>query len=317
MLDNESKINSNILESIVVICIMSIYIAYGASYLPLLIFFIPVPFVVLGIRNGIKTNLLSLALTLLIVQVLLSSTSGATLLLAFGPLSFVLNYCIKSRKTKGETIIMSTLSFLIPLIVLVLLGGQIANVDIIKEAEVQFNQYLEIQIEALDSMGLSKFEILEAQNIYRQLFVLIPSIVGLFSLFIALVNYNISVFIADKMGYGVVTKVRFSRFKLPNNILPGIAFMMLTGFIFRTLKINYHEAYLLNIAFLISTIFLLQGFAVIDYFLKKKGFKLLLRLIILIFIFMYILIPIGSIILFFIGVIDSIFDMRKIRKKNF
>lgn len=318
MLDNESKIKSNILESIVVICIMSIYIAYGASYLPLLIFFIPVPFVVLGIRNGIKTNVVSLLITLLIVQVLLSSTSGATLLLAFGPLSFVLNYCVKSRKTKGETIALSTISFLIPLIVLILLGGQIANVDIIKEAELVFNQYLELQVEALNSMGLTKFEIFETtnllENLYSQLLVLIPSLIGLFSLLIAFINYNISAYVVDKMGYGVVAKGSFSRFRLPNNILPGIAFMMLTGFIFRILNINYHEAFLLNITFLVSTIFSIQGFAVIDYFLKKKGFKFLLRLLIMIFIFIFI--PIGSIILFLIGVIDSIFDMRRIRRKK-
>lgn len=318
MLDKESKIKSSILESIVVICIMSIYIVYGASYLPLLILFIPVPFVVLGIRNGIKTNIVSLLITFLIVQVLLSSTSGATLLMAFGPLSFVLNYCIKSRKTKTETIIMSAVSFLIPLIALILLGGQIANVDFIKQAEVMLNQYLELQVEALESMGLSKLEILNTtnllENLYGELLVLIPSFIGLFSLFAAFINYTFSAFVARKLGYGVVAKGSFSRFKLPNNIIPGIALMMLTGFIFRILKVNYHEAFLLNITFLVSTIFLIQGFAVIDYFFKKKGFKFLLRLLILVFIFIFI--PIGGIILFLLGVFDSVFDMRKLRRKN-
>lgn len=317
-MDNESKIKSSILESIVVICIMSIYIVYGASYLPLLILFIPVPFVVLGVRNGIKTNIASLVITLLIVQVLLSSTSGATLLMAFGPLSFVLNYCIKSRKTKSETIIMSTVSFLIPLIALILLGGQIANIDIIKQAEIVLNQYLDLQVEALEGMGLSKLEILNTtnllENLYSELLVLTPSFIGIFSVFTAFINYTFSAFISRKMGYGVVAKGSFSRFKLPNNIIPGIAFMMIAGFIFRILKINYHEAFLLNITFLVSTIFSIQGFAVIDYFLKKKGFKLLLRLLILIFLFIFI--PIGGIILFLLGVFDSIFDMRKLRRKN-
>lgn len=316
-LKDENKINNNLLESIVVICIMSIYIVYGVSYLPLLIFLIPVPFVVLGIRNGIKSNIVSLVFTLLIVQILLSSSSGATLLLSFGPLSFMLNYCIKNRKSMRETIILSTLSFIIPFVLIILIEGQIANIDILKQAELQLNQFLEVQMEMLKEMGKSSYEILqtkyELQSIYDELLVLTPSLMGIFCVFVAYVNLSVSAFLIRKMGYGVVSKIGFSRFRLPNNIVSGIGIMLITGFIFRFLKVNYHQAFLFNISFLIGFIFLVQGLAVIDFFLKRKNINVVLRIVILAIVLM--VIPIGSL-LFFIGIFDSIFDIRKIRRKK-
>ncbi len=314
---DEGKAKWSILESIVVICIMSIYIAYGVNYLPLLIFIAPVPFIVLGIRNGLKVNIVSLAITLLIVQGLLSSTSGATLLIAFGPLSFVLNHAIKTRKTRTETILMATASFLLPFVLLILLEGQIANIDIIKEAEMAMNQFLSLQLESLQGMGLTNYELLQTkdqlESLYNELLVLIPSMLSIFSLFIAYVNFSISTLIIRKMGYGVVSKGSFSRFKLPNNIIPGIGIMFLTGFIFRLLKINYHQAFLLNITFLVGFIFLVQGLSVIDFSLKKMKMKIVFRIIILISLLMFV--PIGSVI-FIIGLFDSIFDVRKIRRKE-
>lgn len=310
----EDKIKPVILESIVIICIMAIYIAYGVNFPPLLIF-IPVPFVILGIRHDIRTNIVSLVLTLLIVQILLSSTSGATLLLAFGPLSFMINYCIKKRKSLSETLLFSTMAFLISFVVLILLGGEIA--DMLKEAEVGFNQYLNFQLESIKEMGLTDFNVLqtkyELQTLYKEILVLTPSLLSIFSLFIAYVNIAISTWGIRKMGYGVVSKGTFSRFKLPNNIIPGIALMLVTGYVFRILNINYHEAFLLNVSFLFGFIFLVQGLAVIDFFLKKTKANLLLRIVVLSFLLLFI--PAGSIILF-IGLFDSIFDIRKIRRKK-
>lgn len=316
-LDEENKIKSGILESIVVIGIMSVYIAYGVYFLPLLIFLIPVAYIVLGIRNGIKYNVVSLLITLAIVQILLSSSSGATLLIAFGPLTLTLNYLIKSRKTKAQTVLISTASFLIPFVIIILLGGEIANVDLVKEAEIVFNQeFIVAQLEALEEMGLTNHEILQAkyafEGAFNELLVLIPSLIMIFSLAIAYINYAFSTYAIRKMGYGTAPGGKLSRFKLPNNIILGVAIMMLTGYAFRLLEINYHEAFLLNVTFLVLVMFLIQGLAVVDFFLRKTKLNTFFRVIILILIVL--IIPIGSI-LFFIGMFDSLFDIRKMRRK--
>ena len=316
-MDEENKIKSGILESIVVICIMSIYITYGVYYLPLLIFLIPTAYTVLGIRNGIKYNIVSLLITLVIVQILLSSSSGATLLIAFGPLTLALNYLIKSRKTKAQTVLISTASFLIPFVIIILLGGEIANVDFVEEAKIIFNQeFIVAQLEALEERGLTNHEILQAryafEGAFNELLVLIPSLIMLFSLAIAYINYALSTYSIRKMGYGTVPSGKFSRFKLPNNIILGVAIMVLTGYIFRFFEINYHQAFLLNVTFLILVMFLIQGLAVVDYFLRKTRIKTFFRVIILILIVL--IIPIGSL-LFFIGILDSLFDIRKLRRK--
>lgn len=316
-MNNENKIKGNILESIVVICIMSIYIVYGVHYLPLLIFLIPVPFVILGLKNGFTSNITSLVITLLIVQILLSSTSGASLMIAFAPLSLCLNYAIKSRKSRIETLLISTASFIVPFVILILLGIEVANIDLIKEAETILNQILGFQIDALKEIGMTNYEILQIKDMFEsarnELLVLIPSFISIFSFLIAYINFSVVGFGFRKMGYGVVSSGSFSRFKLPNNIIPGIGIMLVTALLFKLLNVNYHEALLLNITFLVAAIFLAQGLAVLDFLLKKKKKKLVFRIIILGFALLFI--PAHSI-LFFMGLFDSIFDIRKIRIKK-
>lgn len=312
-----SKINNSLLEGIVVICIMAIYIVYGISFFPLLIFIIPVPFVVLGVRHSLNANMLSLMLTLIIVQILMSSSYSFPLLLVFTPLTIVLNYSIKKRHNRLKTILLSALAFLIPLVVLIGFREKVSSIDLIKEAERTVTQILSIQLDAFKETGLTKYEMLKAgeflRNIYNEILVLIPSFIALFSVSVAYINFAISTFVLRKLGYGVVSKGILSRFKLPNNIIQGIGVMFVTYFILRVLKVNYSEALLLNITFLVGIMFVFQGLAVLDFLLKSRNVKLLFRIIVLIL--MIVFIPISSI-MFFIGIFDSMFDMRKIRRKK-
>ncbi len=312
-----SKVNNSILEGIVVVCIMAIYIVYGINFLPLLIFLIPVPFIVLGIRHGINISVFTILLTLGIVQILVSDSSLLALMLIFVPLTLVLNYSIKKRYSKIKTTLLSALSFLGPLVVLILLGQEIAGMNLIAQLENSISQIVASQLETLKEADLTNYSMVQARdllmNAYNELLVLIPSYISLFSVFVAYVNFAISTFVLRKLGYGVMTIGSFSKLKLPNNIIPGIAIMFVTAFILKMLKIDYSEALLLNITFLVGMVFVFQGLAVLDFLLKKKNTKLLFRIIILIFMFAFI--PISSII-FFIGLFDSMFDMRKIRRKK-
>ncbi len=316
-LKNNDKIKKSTIESIIVISIMALYIVYGIHVVPLLMLFIPIPFAILGIRNGIYINVISITATSLIIGVLLGFISGVSIILIFAPLSLALNYCISKRKSSMETILITTIAFFISFLVLIGLEANISDLNLTKQLENNFTQLLTMQIDMLNEMGMSKYEVLRTtdllENAYKTIIILIPSLISIFSLVVSYVNLLFSSIILRKMGYGITNYKKFSKFKLPNNIIPGIGIMLFTAFIIKTLKIQYHEALLINITFLISFVFFLQGLAVLDFLLIKSKLHLVFR--ILIISLNIIFIPMSSI-LFFIGILDSIFDIRKIRRRK-
>lgn len=314
---NNDKIKKSIMECIVVISIMALYIVYGIHFLPLLMLIIPLPFVILGVRNGIRSNIISIVLTSVIVGLLLGTSSGASLILLFAPLSIALNYSIKMRKTVQSTVLITTLAFFLSFIILMSFEGTTSNFDFIKQSEQEFTQFLTMQVDVLKDAGMSKYEILQRtdllENTYKQMIVLIPSFLVMFSLLISYINLSLSSKVLRKMGYGTMNIQRFSRFKLPENIIPGVGIMLLATFLIKKLEIQYHEALLFNITFLVGFAFILQGFSVFDHLLIKAKMKLIPRIILITINIIFV--PISGI-MFFIGLADSIFDLRKLRRKK-
>lgn len=316
-MDNNEKLKKGILESIIVISIMVIYMVYGIHFLPSLMLLIPLPFIILGVRNHIYNNMFSIIIASLITQLLLGSTTGASLILLFAPLSIAINYCIKSKKNSMETIFISTGAFIISFLLIVALGERVSDFNFTNQLEDFLSQSLNMQIEIFKELGVSNEELLklsealEDQN--KTIMVRIPSLLVIFSFLVSYINIFLASFGLRKMGYGYVPVQRFSRFKLPNNIIPGIGIMFLAAFIMRSLEVQYHGALLLNITFLVGFIFIIQGLAVLDFLLIRLKIKSVFRFLILA---LNIFILPTSTILFLIGVIDSVFDLRKLRRQR-
>lgn len=305
------------MENVLVILIMSLYIIYGIYYLPLLIIFIPIPFVVLGIRNNLKDNIISMAITSLIVGLLLDMPSTLILILAFAPLSIALNYTIKKRKKTSEIILIATISFFLSLLITTAIGSVSTELGGSMESEEIWTEIITIQTDRFKEIGMTNTQIFEnielLEAAYEYMLITLPSILVITSLIISFLNYLVSTVISRKMGYGVLSLPRLSKFKLPDNIIMGTAIMFLSAIVMGWLDIPYHNALLLNISFLVGFIFFLQGLAVIDFLLIKAKMRIGFRIIILLM--NIVIVPMGGI-LFFIGTFDSVFDIRKIGKRK-
>lgn len=316
-MDNNNKIKKGILESLIVISIMVVYAVYGIYFLPTLMIFIPLPFIILGVRNHIYNNIFSLIIASIIIQLLLGSSYGASMVLLFAPLSIAINYCIKYKKKNMETILISTAVFVLSFLLIISLGERITDINFTEQIENVLSQSLNSQIEIFKELGVSNEELarlsesLEDQN--KTIMVRIPSLLIIISFLISYINIFLVSFALRKMGYGYVAEQRFSRFRLPNNIIPGIGIMFLAAYIMQKLEVQYHGALLLNITFLAGFVFIVQGLAVLDFLMIKARIKSIFRLFILA---INIFVLPTTTILFFIGVIDSIFDLRKLRMQK-
>lgn len=305
------------MENALVILMMSLYIVYGIYYVPLLIIFIPVPFVVLGMRNGLKDNIISMGITSLIIGLVLDIPSALVLLLIFGPLSIALNYSIKKRKKTWDIIVISTVAFFLSLLIITSLGRFSAELGSLGESEEIWTEMMTIQTERFKEIGMTNTQVFEnlemLEAAYKYVLIVLPSILIITSFVISFSNYLLSTAILRRMGYGLVNKPRLSRFKLPENIIMGSGIMFITAIIMGWLNMPYHNALLLNISLLVGVVFFLQGLGVIDFLLIKFKVKTVFRVLLLFVSVVFV--PMGGM-LFFIGMFDSVFDMRKIGKRK-
>lgn len=308
---------NSIIESIIVVSIMVAYIVYGIHFFPLLIPLTPIPFIVLGVRNGLNSNLLSIAAVSLIISILFDASSGISIILMLAPLSLALGYCINKRKSTMETILISTGAFFIAFIGLILLEGQLSGLNVVKQIEDALMETLSIQTDMFKELGMTNLQLLEArdfyENVYKTIIVLIPSLLILFSLIISYINFFVSSRILLAMGYGVPNAQKFSKFRLPNNIVPGIGVMLLLAFIFKWIDLEYNEVFLYNLTLLAGFAFFIQGLAVIDFLLIKAKVKKFFRIFLLVI--NTIFLPISTV-LVVIGLVDTILDLRKIRRSK-
>lgn len=318
ILNSNDKMKKTIIESAMVILIMSLYIAYGKYYIPIFVPFMAIPFIILGIKNGIKNNITSMAITFLLVGMVLRSPGDAILLLVYAPLSIGLNYMIKKRKKTNEILLISTGLVFLSLLLIVFLGKQSTGMGLVEELEGFYTQILTTQQGIFKEMGMTNYEIIQKMNFleagYEYILITLPSILIIGSLFISSLNYLFLSILLRKMGYQIVNLPKLSRFKLPNDIILGTGLMFLIILIMGKLDIPYSNALLANISFLVGFLFLIQGLSLIDYYLiNKVKMKLIFRITILIIIM--IIAPLSSV-LVLLGMFDSIFDIRKIGKRK-
>lgn len=312
---NNDRIKKSIIDSIILISLMVTYIIYGIEILPLLIFFIPIPFIVVGIRNGINLNIISIFIVSIVISLLLNFATGLSIIMLVAPLSISINHCIKKRKNTMETIIISTASLFVSLLLMFIIEKNFLNINIAKEMEEMFMLSLSLQIEYLNGLGATGSQLLQAkyyyESFYKTIIILIPSLMVVFSLVVSYVNLVLSTLVLRKMGYGIYRKHRFSKFKLPNSIIPGIGVVFVIAFILIKANIEYSYAFLNNLTFLTGFIFILQGLAILDFLLLKTKIKTFFRILILGLVF----VPMSSV-FFIIGLLDQVFDLRKMRKQK-
>lgn len=239
-----------------------------------------------------------------------------TILILALPVSLLVQFMIKRKYSTDKIILGTTLLLMVIMFASLYVEGQVTGVDLVSQMDKNFESMLEVQKNALRDLEMSKSEIDKAGTImrgtYNYIVTVMPMIIFIFSLIIAYLNYKISAFLINRTRDQSLKVPEFSLFTLPDNFIVGTVIMLLTSTIINRMEIPYALALRQNLMFIIGFLFLIQGFSLFDYFLKKIKIKKFFRVLILLI--NLILMPIGGI-LMILGFADSIFDLRKIRKK--
>lgn len=314
-LNDDKFYKSNLFETVGIIVFMIMYFLLGIHYIPLILLLFPTAFIIIGVRRGIIQSLLSLVIVCIVIMFTIDTLTGILSFLLFSPVTAVIIYGMKSRKKPIEILAYSTVIFFITTLLLYGYTQKISGVNIISQLEDSFKQILNVQVDMLKNMELTNYEILRTKDLlesgYKYMLWILPAILIIFSLFMSYCNYYISVLTLRKIGIGVVNIPRFSKFRLPSNILAGTTVMFLGVLLIKGLKQPYYETLFLNLAVIVWVMFLIQGLSVIDFYLIKLKLNLVIRIIFILI--MGVLAPVGTVISL-LGISDIVFDFRKFRK---
>lgn len=302
-------------EGAIITGLMVVFALIGIYFIPLTTILFPIPFVILGVRHGTKYNTLSLIAASLIIGMIVDVISGAILFITFAPLSIALAYTLKRKYSTSQIVVLSTGVTLISIIFMISFLGIISGVDFLTEIETSFNQTLKLQINAIKSMGISPYEISEMEDMLKAtleyIILIIPSIMIISSVFIAYISLWLSSSILRRLGDKRPVIPKFTRFKLPHNIILGVLIILLGTMALRYFKLLYYETIFINVIVLFSFVFFLQGLAVIIFLMNKMKLNKILRSILIALII--ISVPL-SFVVSIIGILDNMIDFRKLKR---
>lgn len=304
-------------EIVFVLIISTILALFGIYYFQFIIFLYPVLFVVLGVRRGLKYSLMDLAASAAIIGLMVDILSGMLIFAAFMPLTFTMINMIKRRKNSTIILIISTIVFLLS-ISLIINFVNMNGINIIGQLKGNIAQIINSQMDIFSQLNLSDEEFQAVKDLHgsylQSVLAVVPSIVMIFSLVVSYLNYLLSTIALRRLGYPAIYIPKFLNFKLPRNIFLGLTIMFFTTFLLNYFNlINFFEV-ILNLIVLTFFIFFIQGISVVDYMLNKKNIRTALRIFVLWLIID--LMPIFGIFILILGLLDVIFDFRKLRNCN-
>jgi len=316
-LNEENKWIQPIMEGSGVIALTVLLGIVAFSYLPFLLILYPLGFIMYGVKYGVNGGVITSLLTALILGIIENFTNTYVLIILFTPLVITMIYSMKKRRRPLETLLTAAITFFASSLVLFFLADSLRGLSIVNELEESFKEVLFLQVDMLKQMGLSNYEVDKTrvllQDAYKYIILILPSILMILALTISYLNYIVAVYLLRILGIGVLAMPWLHKFSAPNNFALGALVMFLGAFLMRGIDAKYYETISLNLIVLIGLVFILQGLAVVDFYLIKwKQNKFVRFLTIGLSVFLSPILTVISL----LGGIDLVFDFRKIRRRK-
>lgn len=299
---------------IVILAIILIVISLNVPQLSLILLLIPIPFALIGTLSNIKNNIISLIITLLaliflskpiyVVDIFINSIAPGTIIGIIAK-----NVLSKQDSNKYEPIFIGSIVFMISIVVHYIISKYAFGVDILDEMIQVFNESIEAQKSLLQSV--SNIELLSTENIIDTFRNIIPTILFFKGIISSIIIYFVEIYALKKMRFGDLGEIRFRNFYLPGNaiFISFILYLLMLGLSYIETPL-YTDAIFLNLQMVFNFMFIIQGISVSIYFIKKWLRNGIDKKV---FIGAMCVGIFGMTGISFIGMIDSILDLRNVR----
>lgn len=299
---------------ITILTILLIIISLNSSQLSSLLLLVPISFALIGTLSNDKNNMISLIITFLAlifsikpiyaIDIFINNVIPGTIIGIVA--KKVLN---KQVSNKYAPIFAGSIVFMSSIILYYIISKYVFKVNILDELIQVFSKSIESQKDLLQYTTGN--ELLNEENIINTFNNILSSILFFRGMILSMGIYLIELYTLKKMKYGDLREIKFGNFYLPGNaiIISFVLYLLMLGLSYIETPL-YTDVILLNLQIVFNFMFIIQGISVCVYFIKKwikrdvgKNF-FMGAICVGIF---------GMTGISFIGMIDSILDLRNVR----
>lgn len=286
---------------------------FTVTYIPILgtviLFFLPIPFILMSLRHNIKWSFI-LLIGSSFMALLLGMVFSIPMTIMFGLIGIVIGSYLRNDKNQLQMFIISVLIFIACTVIIFVITIAFFNVNFFEQSSIIMKESVEQSSAILSSMGQEEQagELIEQMKLAFALFeTLLPSIVVISAiLFVGLVFLACKP-IVNRLSKQKMTIARVRDIQLPKSLLWYYLFIMIGSLIFTFDEGTYSYTVVTNLLFLLQFFMLLQGYSFLFFLSYAKCWPKAVPVIITILSALLALTPFVRI----LGIIDLGFPFRK------
>lgn len=266
-----AMVEAGILAAIaIVFAIISMYVPVIGSFIN---FLWPLPIAICGMRNGLRWSVMTLIVADIAVAVLISPLHAFSLLAAFGLVGLTLGECMRRGYKPFKLMLISSVACLISIGASFLIALYIMGIQPVDMMFTSLEEAARESVGYYQSMGMSQTEIDAAvksnAEMLRMMRLIMPGAFFLCAPIIAFVNYLAARKILSKLGVAFEEFPPFTQWNVPGWMLwpYGISLLMVSYYVQYPESLMYHIS--VNLQVITSVFFVLQGIALIYWWLEK------------------------------------------------
>ncbi|MGM9924390.1 MAG: YybS family protein [Bacillus sp. (in: firmicutes)] len=282
-------------------------------YIPLLgtilMFLLPVPFVLFGTKHDVKWSFLFLGAGILVTMIV-GGYFSAPITIIFGLVGIVMGYYIRTNKSKLQMFVISTLIFIAGILAMFAVSVVLFDVNYVEETIRMMDDAIEQSGALLTSMGQgeqSEKMLEQVRSSMDLIQVLLPSFIAISSIIIMAITFLACKPIINRFSSHKFEMAPIRDIVLPKSLLWYYLFIMIGSLLMNPAQGSISYTVISNLLFTLQFFILIQGYSLVFFFSDVKGWPKAVPIIITI---VTIIIPLSPIIRI-LGIIDLGFPLRK------
>lgn len=293
---------------------LSLAVLFLSQYIPPLqllgSFLLPVPVVLVSMRRGGGTGVMTVVTVCLLSSLFFGILQGVSLFLILMSGGVLLGFLIRKKVSPTGAVLGSGVGVLLATLATVLLFNLFLKQDLLKMTREGMRESQEMTLKISSSLNLPREEILKQQEMGKRMeklfAIIVPGMIVASAAMIAFVNFLVSRVILLRLGYQMESFPPFSCWRAPW----PVAVIWLSGGILCSSQVALLRDSGTNIFFLGGLWFLIQGGAVAWYFLLRHFQSRLARGALL-----WLALTVFGNFVSLLGAVDSWMNLRKLSRK--
>lgn len=284
----------------------------GAYFMPYLFFITPVPLIILVYRHGMRPGILVAVTSALLGGIVLSTIPTMVFLLILGLVGLAMGEALREGFPPHRIMLIGTATSVISLLLMVAVTAVFLDLNVLETTFETMERSLQQALKVYERFGVEEHPLFKAESLgefMRLLKLALPAALLTTAIIMTFVNYWLARLILNRLGAKLPWLKPFRLWRFPWYLAWG--YILGQGLLLVTqgqANGNLWFGVGLNLQILFNYVFLLQGLAILWFYLDKGNVPKLVRWITIIFVFN----PLFTTLVVWVGVLDTWFNFRKL-----